>query len=572
MMPDNASYKASPAASDRSAAEPGGPRFLGVAQLSLRAVVIAMIGSAVITASSMYVALKLSALPWPTIFVAVLSMALLKVFGRTSLNEINIAQTGMSAGAMVAGGLAFTLPGLWISGIYPPYSEDLSFAAWFWPKFWPVLLVALAGMILGSLLCWVMRPRFIDQEQLPYPIGTACAETLEAGDSGGIKARILFITMGLAALFTYLRDKLALLPQAVGRQTAPYPFFLALSPMAVGIGFIIGPVFTVWWFAGALIAAYGIPLVGTLSGTLGEPGAASAFILTAAIGLMVGSGVGILISFIVSWAKRSRTRTPAAAAPATDRAPRLRLGLAAVIAVALAYAVSVAAGIPPFASVLLMLGVLMATAMSANITGLTGINPMEIFGIIVLLAIRLIANVPDTGAFLIAGVVAVACGYAGDLLNDYKAGALIGTNPTAQFISQLFGGVIGTLVASIAMFAVIYQYGGVGAERGLPAAQAFSVTAMVRGIGDPTVFLVAAILGCALYLLKIPAMIVGIGMLLPFGLSLAILLGGLASLVVRRTSRKPAESAATGNVIAAGLLGGEGITGVIIAFIAMLTK
>jgi len=86
--------------------------FLGIHQLSLRAILIGMLGSCVITASSMYVALRMSALPWPTIFVSVLSMALLKALGKTTLNEINITQTAMSSGAMVAGGIAFTLPGL----------------------------------------------------------------------------------------------------------------------------------------------------------------------------------------------------------------------------------------------------------------------------------------------------------------------------------------------------------------------------------------------------------------------------------------------------------------------------
>ena len=126
--------------------------FLGIKQLTLRSVLIGMLGSIIITASSMYVALKMSALPWPTIFVAVLSMALLKILGRTNINEINIAQTGMSAGAMVAGGLAFTLPGLWISGVYQPYDAATeSISEWMLPKFWPILLIAVAGMILGSL-------------------------------------------------------------------------------------------------------------------------------------------------------------------------------------------------------------------------------------------------------------------------------------------------------------------------------------------------------------------------------------------------------------------------------------
>ena len=83
-------------------------------ELTLRAISLAVAGSILIAASSTYVALRIGALPWPTIFVAVLSMAVLKPLG-ASLKEINVTHTGMSAGGLVAGGLAFTLPGVWMS-------------------------------------------------------------------------------------------------------------------------------------------------------------------------------------------------------------------------------------------------------------------------------------------------------------------------------------------------------------------------------------------------------------------------------------------------------------------------
>lgn len=564
-----------------SAPKPGpdSRRFLGISQLTLRAIIIGMLGSVIITASSMYVALKISALPWPTVFVAVLSMALLKLLGKTTLNEINIAQTGMSAGAMVAGGLAFTIPGLWISGVYMPFdSSKETFAVWFFPKFWPVLLIAMAGMIFGSLLCWYLRPRFIDQEKLPYPIGTAAAETLEAGDQGGTKSILLFVTMGAAAIFTFLRDKIAIIPQAISTTFFQVNIGLSLSPMAVGIGYIIGISYTAYWFAGAILSSFIIQRLGIDWGAFADPAAAGAFNLTAAIGLMVGSGIGILISFIYSLFRRKSNKSTDAAADSTNstvtgKKRRLTLGLLVLGAVALAYVLTIFAGLSPVASLLLMLGVLLATAMSATITGQTGINPMEIFGIIILLAVRLFINVDAAGAFFIAATVAVACGYAGDLLNDYKAGAIIGTNPNAQLVSQIFGGVIGAIVASLAMFAVIYQYGGqFGGDSGLSAAQAFSVSAMVSGIGDSFVFLMAALLGCLLYLKKVPAMIIGIGMLLPFGLSAAILLGGLIRVVLDLIRKEKAADTASGNIVAAGLLGGEGITGVILAFITMFTR
>ncbi|MFR2965200.1 MAG: OPT/YSL family transporter [Anaerovoracaceae bacterium] len=83
-------------------------------QLPVRGLIIGALGSIVLTMSSMFIALKLSSVPWPIMFVVLVSMFLLKLCGNTNLQEINVTQTAMSAGAMVAGGLAFTIPGIWM--------------------------------------------------------------------------------------------------------------------------------------------------------------------------------------------------------------------------------------------------------------------------------------------------------------------------------------------------------------------------------------------------------------------------------------------------------------------------
>ncbi|MDD3571236.1 MAG: OPT/YSL family transporter, partial [Lachnospiraceae bacterium] len=83
-------------------------------QFTLRGIIIGIIGAIILTMSSMFIALKLSSLPWPIMFVALVSMFSLKACGNTNFNEINVTHTIMSAGSMVAGGLAFTLPGIWM--------------------------------------------------------------------------------------------------------------------------------------------------------------------------------------------------------------------------------------------------------------------------------------------------------------------------------------------------------------------------------------------------------------------------------------------------------------------------
>ena len=122
--------------------------------LTARGLAVGIIGLIIITASSMYVALRMGALPWPTVFVTVLSMAVLGKAKGSTLEEINCTHTLMSAGAMVAGGLAFTLPGLWMTDP----SAELSLIS--------VLAISVTGAVLGTLFTIIFRRSFIEKEKL----------------------------------------------------------------------------------------------------------------------------------------------------------------------------------------------------------------------------------------------------------------------------------------------------------------------------------------------------------------------------------------------------------------------
>ena len=163
-------------------------------QLTLRGLLIGMAGSIVLTMSSMFIALKLSSVPWPIMFVVLVSMFLLKLCGHTNLQEINVTQTAMSAGAMVAGGLAFTIPGIWM--LNP--DADVSLGA--------LLTVTLGGVILGLIFTALFRKYFIVTKELPFAMGQAAAETLQVGEKGNKKVMLLFVSMLAAGIFTWLRD------------------------------------------------------------------------------------------------------------------------------------------------------------------------------------------------------------------------------------------------------------------------------------------------------------------------------------------------------------------------------
>ena len=555
-------------------------------QLTLRGVAIGCVGCAIITAASAYTALKMGALPWPIIFAAIISLFFLKALGHTNLSEANVTHTVMSAGAMVAGGLAFTIPGAWMLG----HATEID---WF-----QMLAVALAGVVLGLVCTALLRRHFIEDAELEYPIGQAAAQTLVAGSTG----KKLFGAMGLAGLFTALRDGLGAIPSLLfGNVALPgVAFGVYLSPMLLAVGFLVGTGAVAVWFAGALIGNFGIVVGGTAAG-LWDVAAAQGIVSSLGMGVMMGCGVGVIAKNIlpkaVSLVRDTRgsvavarveaaspTAADEAAAPGARRRRRLTAGLAALAVAAVALLACFALGLGAVPSVIVVLLAFVTCAMSAQSVGQTGIDPMEIFGLIVLLAVAALSDVAQVQLFFVAGVVAVACGLAGDIMNDFKAGHVLGTDPRAQWIGQAVGGVLGAVVAVAVMAVLLAAYGpdAFGLQGTFVAAQASVVATMVAGIPSVPAFLVGLAVGFALYLLGAPAMMLGLGIYLPFYMSLTAFLGAMAKMAydavcARRRAKLPPDEAATrlkaqdetGLVVASGLLGGESVVGVVIALAAV---
>ena len=173
-------------------------------------------------------------------------------------------------------------------------------------------------------------------------------------------------------------------------------------------------------------------------------------------------------------------------------------------------------------------------------------------------------------SFSIAGVVAVAAGLAGDVMNDFKSGHLIGTPPRAQVIAEAIGGVIGAVVACLVLMLLLDTYGSFGPGTELPAPQAAAVSAMVSGLDSIPGFAIGLVVGIVLYLLNVPAATLGLGVYLGTNISVIMGLGALVALIVRKASGKAREKAdRMTSLISSGFLGGEGITGVLTAIFSM---
>lgn len=545
-------------------------------QISAAGILIGCIGCVIITASAVYTALKMGALPWPTIFTSITALVLLRAAGRTSLNEANVTQIIMSAGSMVAGGLAFTIPGVWMLGL----GTELS-----WIE---IGGVALAGTLLGLVCTALIRRRFVEESDLEYPIGTAAAETLMASRAGGATGKRLFGSMAAAGIWCALRDLAGVIPAMIGALPIPgVAFGIYNSPMLLSVGFLVGGAAVAFWLAGGLIANFGIILGGSAAG-LWDVANAQGIVSSLGMGLMMGSGIGVVVRDILPAAFRSahngrrdddRANAPARAFGKLDRS------VLALLVAAAALLVCLVLGLSPIACAVVVVLAFVTTIMSAQSVGQTGIDPMEIFGLIVLLVIAALGESDQVRLFFVAGVVAVACGLAGDVMSDFKTGKIIGTDPRAMWIGQAIGALIGCAVSVAVMCALLNAYGAdaFGPGKLFVSAQASVVATMVSGIPSVSAFALGLVAGVALYCLGIPSMMLGLGVYLPFYMTLSASLGAavkiaydrVASIRNARASGDATTNANTGTdetsheetgiIVASGVLGGESIVGVIIA-------
>lgn len=559
-------------------------------QLTLRGILIGCIGCVIITTASMYTALKMGALPWPILFAAIVSLFFLKIFGRTNLHEVNVTHTVMSAGAMVAGGIAFTIPGIWILG----YADGVD-----WVQ---MLIIALSGVILGLICTVYLRRHFIESSGLEYPLGEATAQTLVAGNSGGKVGKKLFGTMGFAGVYTLLRDAVGAIPALflTGIQIPGIAFGIYNSPMMLAIGFIVGTASVAAWFIGALIGNFGIVFGGSSFG-LWDLDIGRQIASSLGMGIMMGCGVAVVLKVLIPTVRNLMRKTNGGApsslnasedASANQRSVspkrrfwlRLSAGIVALMIASVALVLCFVLGLGPLPSIVIVLFVWITAAMSAQSVGQTGIDPMEIFGLIVLLIVAAFSDVSQVQLFFVAGVIAVACGLTGDLMNDFKAGHIIGTDPRAQWIGQLVGGILGAVVAVAVICVLVQAYGtdAFGLEGSFIATQASVVATMISGIPSVPGFVIGLVAGFVLYVLRLPSMMIGLGIYLPFYLSFTAFLGLVVKQITvfwgRRKRKNMSEREAsehkkaqdeTGIVISSGVLGGESIAGVIIALSAI---
>jgi putative OPT family oligopeptide transporter len=541
----------------------------------------------------LYAGLTVSA----SIPAAVISMAILRILGGSTILENNVVQTIASAGEAVAAGAIFTFPALVILGGVRtlPYVE--------------VTALCVVGATMGALLVVFLRRAYIVEERLPFPEGVACAQVLRAGDAQA-NVRPLVVGGLVSAALKALQDVAGIIPGAVSGARwvggAAVAGSLDISAALLGVGYIIGIRIAALVFAGGAFAwLVAIPVLTAFHGGYGTGDAA-----TTAQQLWSGQvrylGVGAMLTggIVTLWKLRTRiasaiadsirvvrsTQAVATAREDTDlsaRAVLTAVALCVPVIFAICLGLSGSVALSAALAILLTLICFFATAIAGYLTGIVGAsnNPVSGVTVIVLLAVALFLKLVGVSqsvgpqlAILSGAIVCTAAAMAGDSTHDLATGFHVGATPRSLEIGVLVGAIASSFLMAPILNLLIAGYGIAGtptARAGaLAAPQAFLMAKVTQGVfhgGLPLGTIaagavLAAILGFSDRYLertgskwRTPIMPAAIGLYLPFGLSVAIFIGAVAHSLFG--SQEEAESG-PGILLAAGLVAGEALMGV----------
>jgi len=611
------------------------PENVKMTELTARAVILGLIMCVILGAANAYLGLKAGVTIAATYPAAVIGMAVLRL-RRASILEENLARTAGSIGESVAAGAVFTLPAFVIAGAWPTFD--------FAHSYWQSTAMMVVGGILGVLFVSLVRRVMVEDPSLPFPESVAAAEIHMAGQRGAEAARYLFWNIGVGSVVQLLGEmklyaidheftirvgqagtsSVRLGPagstsvvQTGGLSTIGAP---TVSPAYLGVGYVIGPALAALQFSGALLAwGVMVPLLMYLLGPriqeflpagagdsdwAGQVQAVWRYIVRpiAVGGMLVGAAYTLfrMGSKLTSSLGRALSEVRHGAAPLESMARTERymgsktvlslIGLVFLLMLALYVYISnnfVAGAVA--AVVMLLVGFVFSTV-SGNLVGMIGSSNNPVSGltlstliIAALLMVALGVRGPE-GVAVVLGVAAVVCvsaAVAGELLQDFKAGYILGGTPRTIQIVEL----IAVVLASVMMWFPLYilnadniNRGGTGfGDPGLAAPQAGLMAVLAQGIvgGDMPWPLVVtgAFFGIALVLLKVRSpMLVSVGMYLPFSTCFSIFVGGMvrgiSDYLSRRAGHNEAQKArvdSIGILIASGMIAGEALTGIIVA-------
>jgi putative OPT family oligopeptide transporter len=507
-----------------AAHQPYVPDDVVLPEFTWSAVLVGAILGIVFGASSLYLVLKVGMTVSASIPVAVLSITLFRLFSRVfgvrraTILENNIVQTTGSAGESIAFGVGITMPAVMILGFEMEITR--------------VMVVSVLGGLLGILMMIPLRRAFIVKQHgtLKYPEGTACADVLVIGETGGATAQTVFAGFGIAFVYQFLMQGLKLWAETVSR---PLSWLkgatpaLDANPALLGVGYIIGMRISSVMVAGGVLAWLVLcPAIMYFGAGLREPLPPGTmlirdmdaeqlryfYVLYIGAGAVAAGGIiglcralPLIVSSIQAGIRDMRSsarNSPLSTGEGTmwptrrtDRDLSMRMVLFGSLFLVLglwAFLVfdpqsgggwSLAALLNGFnlavslaAAILIILFGFLFVTVSSRLTGEIGSSSNPISGMTVatllltcltFLALGLTSPRHQLIALSVAAVVCIASSNGGTTSQDLKTGFLVGATPKWQQWSILIGALSSALVIGLVLLA-LNQAGTVYSQKNLP--------------------------------------------------------------------------------------------------------
>jgi putative OPT family oligopeptide transporter len=600
-----------------------------IKELTLRGIILGALITVVFTAANVYLGLKIGITFATSIPAAVISMAVLKAFRDSTIQENNIVQTIASAAGTLSA-IIFVLPGLIMVGWWTGF------------PYWLSVAVIGIGGLLGVMYSVPLRRALVTGTDLPYPEGVAAAEVLKvgAGVGGAEENRRGLMLIGgstLVAAIYFLVAKTRLLTDTAGKTfrvgTGGSAISASLSMALIGVGHLVGVAVGLAMVVGMLItwavivphwtqdAAFAAQIGGDLETLVGGAfrqkarmvgagtiGVAAIWTLLKLIGPIVA---GIRSALI---ANRERKAGRGADLPITERDIPIGIVTATILLSMipiglLLYAfgntapIAAEPGVTVVLSIIytLIVGVViaavcgyMAGLIGASNSPISGVGILSVLGISLILAALFPHASGDATKALVAFalfVTAIIFGVAtisNNNLQDLKTGQLVNATPWRQQVALILGVVFGALVIPpiLDLMNTAFTFQGAPGARSsaLPAPQAAIISTIAQGvlggsldwglIGEGAIIGVVAVVvdevlkGTSSRRLHLPPLAIGMGIYLPLEADLLIPVGAVLGWFYNRwavTARSPAFAERMGVLMATGLIVGESLMGVVYA-------
>lgn len=596
------------------APEPHVPASANIPELSVKAVLLGSAFAVIFGAASVYLALKAGLTVSASIPIAVLSIAVFKKLGKSTILENNIVQTIGSAGESIASGVVFTLPALLFLSGGEKYFQYLQ-----------ILTLAAVGGALGVLMMVPLRRSLIVKEHanLPYPEGTACADVLIVGEKGGNLAKRVFVGVYTAIAYKLLMSVLGLWKDVPALKTSPTSAFpnavldSEITPEYLGVGYIIGPKIAAEMFSGGVLSwLVLIPLISLfvpeaqrvadlhalgftdkwIEGHAISEQIYRAYIRYIGAGAVACAGVMTLIkslpTIVSSFRDSIRDLRKGGAGGSGQKRTERDLPLTFVVggAVALVAIIALLPNLPGTFPGTLLMGLLVVVfgfffvTVSSRIVGIIGSSSNPISGMtiatlmatcLIFVALKWTGDVYQPIALMVGAIVCIAAANAGATSQDLKTGFLVGATPIRQQVGLLIGVVVS--VAAIGGTVLLLdgsvpgEVHGIGSAR-MPAPQGTLMATIIKGLlaqklpwGPVLVGVFAAFVA---QLAGAHALSWAVGAYLPVSTTAPIWIGGLVRALADKMRKKSEEGeVGPGMLYSTGLVAGGSLAGIAIALL-----